>query len=384
MARSERHYPALDGLRGVAALMIVVYHFLTVAPIGGALHAYASRALGFTWAGVDLFFVLSGFLITGILADSRSRKHYFRNFYARRILRIFPLYYLVLVVVLVVLPGVGVPTEVPTSYRPFFWTYSTNFFFASFGWIEHRLTHLWSLAIEEQFYLVWPLVVFWASDLEKLRRGLPFAVLTLMALRVVLISNGVPLNTLYLLTVTHCDGLLAGAYLALALKSSKPIPQAVRKPSWFLVLGLCIVSVAFSNSFRWNSVGTAPPAWRLLQATFTYTSLAVLFMMVVYRSISEEGSRLRRFFSNAVLRWFGKYSYALYVLHVPVAVWLLESHGQSLTRAIGRPWLADVVLFTLFAGSSTLLAYLSWHLFEKHFLKLKRYFSSSFVPAVEP
>src|ERR1700722_14566643 len=123
---SEHHYPALDGLRGIAALIIVWYHFLVFTPMHGAMLSILSQMFGFGWVGVDLFFVLSGFLITGILADSKSKSHYFRTFYGRRVLRIFPLYYGTLAVVFFILPLVGAEPRVPSSSKIFFWTYTSN------------------------------------------------------------------------------------------------------------------------------------------------------------------------------------------------------------------------------------------------------------------
>src|ERR1700722_18089603 len=130
---SEHHYPALDGLRGIAALIIVWYHFLVFTPMHGAMLSILSQMFGFGWVGVDLFFVLSGFLITGILADSKSKSHYFRTFYARRILRIFPLYYTFLAVIFFILPHFTAAANVPRSSRIYFWTYTSNLYFVLNG-----------------------------------------------------------------------------------------------------------------------------------------------------------------------------------------------------------------------------------------------------------
>ncbi len=369
-----RHYPALDGLRGMAALMIVWHHFLQLTPVHEVWLSHIARVLGFAWVGVDLFFVLSGFLITGILADSKYGKQYFRTFYGRRILRIFPLYYAILIVVLLVLPAAGVPTGVSPLAHIFFWTYTSNFYFASHGWYANYLAHLWTLAIEEQFYLVWPLVIFFATSLERLRVGLLWTFLSVTLLRCILYFSGVGFTTLYLSTETHCDALILGGYLALSVRSLTPgALKGLRPNKWvatsFLLLALIVL----------NEDGLFP-VWdnlRLVSFTrnmITLPLLAILFVWLIHAVTNRTSGRIARVFSHPVLRWFGKYSYALYVLHVPIAYWILRSDVPFLSSI---EILAEVELFLLYFGACTLAAFLSWHLYEKHFLKLKRYFANA-------
>src|SRR5690242_3161095 len=139
-------------------------HFLGDATPRSALQRLLVKASSYGVLGVDLFFVLSGFLITGLLLDAKGKPHYFRNFYARRTVRIFPLYYLVLFLLLVVLPAViAVPPALAHARREqaWLWTYTSNFYIASkASWALGYVSHFWSLAIEEHFYLLWPLVVF--------------------------------------------------------------------------------------------------------------------------------------------------------------------------------------------------------------------------------
>jgi len=160
--------PALDGLRGIAIILVMLHHFTYYRPTSGIDEQIVS-VLIFFWTGVDLFFVLSGFLITGILLDTRGNERYFTSFYARRILRIFPLYYLILFLALVVLPkfpavhtvliGQDASVDLPPQWP--YWLYLTNFSIADRGWVHGWVDVAWSLAIEEQFYLIWPLVVWW-------------------------------------------------------------------------------------------------------------------------------------------------------------------------------------------------------------------------------
>src|SRR6186997_1549382 len=159
--------PALDGLRGIAIVLVMLHHFTYLRPTSG-IDALIGNVLFFGWTGVDLFFVLSGFLITGILLDTRNSRRYFTTFYARRTLRIFPLYYLILFIALVVLPkfpavdrvliGQDELIDLPPQWP--YWLYLTNFSIADRGWVHGWVDVGWSLAIEEQFYLVWPLVIW--------------------------------------------------------------------------------------------------------------------------------------------------------------------------------------------------------------------------------
>src|SRR6478735_7238859 len=191
-ATVDKHVPALDGLRGVAILVVMLFHMAMVPPIGRVASVWAS-VTHFGGLGVDIFFVLSGFLITGILLNAREQPHYFRNFYARRALRIFPLYYAVVFLSLVVLPR-AMPWTVAkfgTVNREavWYWFHLSNFAIARRGAFVHGVLDVsWSLAIEEQFYLIWPAIVLFAS-----RTGLRLLCLSLIVgscmARAILISR---------------------------------------------------------------------------------------------------------------------------------------------------------------------------------------------------
>ena len=175
MSISNPHIPALDGIRGLAILLVLLCHF----PLYGDMQPtifidklfYAMTRAG--WCGVDLFFVLSGFLITGILYDAKGSRFFFRNFYMRRCLRIFPLYYGVLAVFFVIVPFVlplGRNYELFLKDQAWYWSYLTNIKIAIEGWPKfYALAHFWSLAVEEQFYFVWPFVVFLWDEERSLK-----------------------------------------------------------------------------------------------------------------------------------------------------------------------------------------------------------------------
>jgi peptidoglycan/LPS O-acetylase OafA/YrhL len=222
----RRHIPALDGVRGVAVLLVISNHLgsALIPPYANLIDYGAGKLVGYTWVGVDLFFVLSGYLITGILSDTRHSEHYFRNFYARRALRIFPLYYAFLLAIFVLLPRVGLVLPEPDvmHHQAWFWTYVSNFYFARLGWLPMSTGHLWSLSIEEQFYLLWPLVVLLIPR-QTLARTCATLIGVIVVGRAVLIHLGLSVLQVYLLTPTHLDPLLAGAFVALVARSPRGI-----------------------------------------------------------------------------------------------------------------------------------------------------------------
>lgn len=359
---AEERVEALDGVRGIAIVAVVLMHgaiFGMVRP--DIARHFVTRTLQLGWAGVDLFFVLSGFLITGILLRSKERPHYFRNFYARRALRIFPLYYAFLVVVLFVLPRASSATA--AEKVPYF-LYLQNFAWLWPGEAHHDIVRstTWSLAVEEQFYLVWPAAVLLTS-----RRTL-VAVCSVMlvgaiALRLLLLGAEVPF--VYFLTPCRCDGLAAGALLALL-----PAP-----PAWCgrLLLaagaaGLGLTAWATGSSLPIDNPGMQ--RWGILAAL-----PAAVGTMVLARGDGWVAAICR----NGLLRSFGKYSYCIYLVHVlaieqVIELWIAfaRSHPGALDPV---PGLVILVLFLAMCVPCVWFAgFASWHLFEKHFLGWKRFF----------
>lgn len=203
------YHKNLDGVRAIAALMVMVFHLSAVVPdttpLAGVLKLSVSAHMG-----VTLFFVLSGFLITRILISTRDDTHFFKNFYLRRSLRIFPLYYLFLLIFYFAIPVVTDSPFTPVKEQLIFYTYFQDFAM-TFDWKANGPGHYWSLAVEEHFYLFWPLIVYYCNN-KSLYKVIAGIVAVAFALRIVLIMGGYPV---YYFTFTRFDSLAMGALLAL-------------------------------------------------------------------------------------------------------------------------------------------------------------------------
>jgi peptidoglycan/LPS O-acetylase OafA/YrhL len=363
------HVPALDGIRGLAVLLIMAQHLLqSNGATGNRILDVISAVRATTWVGVDLFFVLSGFLITGILFDSLYSDGYFKNFYLRRILRIFPLYYGFLLLLICLTYPLHLEWH-GTQY--ILLTYTQNLGIFTKDWTGFRpasfvnLNHFWSLAVEEQFYFVWPLIVFFVRDVRKLI----FTALTLsvaaLILRIVLVSNGADSMLIYVSTGCRADSLMIGGGLALLLRTkSRPV---LLRYSAFMFSALLLVLL---------SAGLRPGGLDIhnrFVKTFGYSIVAVIFASLIGATIAR-AAWTRVAFENSFMRFFGKYSYGIYVFHysldaaltVPLRRWLLPVvHSKTLSVLLSGFIVALLCVAT---------AVISYQVYEKRFLKLKRYF----------
>ncbi len=231
------HVPALDGVRGLAILMVLVLHFVgNMIPTNRIEHVIVG-VTNYGSYGVDLFFILSGFLITGILFDARNEPNYFRNFYMRRILRIFPLFYGVLVLVFIVAPLIPIFQGKSLDYlldrQAWAWLYGVNIYIAIQGdWSFSYLEHLWSLCVEEHFYFVWPLVVLLLARWPRTLIAVSLAIaLGAMLARVTGSLMGLSWWTTYVLTPFRLDGLALGAFLAVMMRQSGGPEAAGARPA---------------------------------------------------------------------------------------------------------------------------------------------------------
>ena len=372
--RGDRpHLPALDGLRGCAILLVLLYHFSgelhhPVTLAAGAIH----KVLSIGWIGVDLFFVLSGFLITGILLGSRGAPNYFRAFYMRRVLRILPLYYGYLAAVFLLPRLLGSPTWItPARDQAWYWLHLQNLHPTSSA-IFPFLGDLWSLAIEEQFYIVWPLLVLLVEG-KTLRRVIVAALLGAISFRVVGALTLESVQPLYFWTPGRVDGLLLGAFVASIALDREWMTRASRWAGPAAAIAAAYLAGCMVRA-RWLDPGD------LAIVIVGYSALALLFTAVLVRVLTRPS--VARWFTPAWLRFFGQYSYGLYVLHRP-CIELLRLAGftaDGIARGVGFEVAGMLLYMSALMLVSIVAALLSWRLLEQPFLDLKRFFVPSRAP----
>ncbi len=347
-----------------------------------AIDRITLRITGVGWSGVDLFFVLSGFLITGILYDSRTKAgRYLRTFYARRALRIFPIYYGLLIVLMllfpVMAPSARQSVDALVDNRFWYYTYAVNMraLFDQPFTLDFSITgHLWSLAVEEQFYLIWPAVVLVAG-----RRGLMRACLVAMIaaplLRVVLDASGHSSVQPRALMPARLDTLAVGAAVALVVRDPGGLARLARfvRPVAAVTGAILVALYVVRDGLRQEDVWVETLGLSAL--AFFWGSLLVGVLLAV------PNSKLATTFRNPVLRWFGRYSYALYLVHLPVAalVYLRFDIPAAVVTVSGSQLPGTIVFWVVAGGISAVVSVLSWHLIEKQFLSLKSAFPYSTV-----
>lgn len=378
---SESHVAALDGVRGLAILLVLFFHTTVLAsPIlgSGPLDRGIWQAATAGWAGVDLFFVLSGYLITGILLDTRGRRGYFKSFYARRVLRIFPLYYAFLVVVLLLLPRLA-PSAVHSIARlqgrqVWFWTYLTNIGMALHPGFT-TLGHLWSLAVEEQFYLLWPTMVLLATPKTLLRLTVGM-LLAAPVIRVGLLDLGFRPEVAFLLTPARMDSLAAGALVAILQRDTTRWAGLERHARSLLVwAGLALAAIIAVQ-------GTLEEFDPIVQ-TAGFSLLAIWFgALVVVVLRAQPTTWFRKVLSWSPLRYIGLRSYGLYVIH-PIMLVAVTRSGliRRLPALAGSGLLPQMGYWALCLGASVVAAEVSWRVLEQPCLSLKRYFPYPKGPA---
>jgi len=364
--------PALDGLRGLAVVLVLACHagLLRFDP----LHPEAARPIAAVmsggWIGVDLFFVLSGFLITGILLATRYSAAYYKSFFARRFLRIFPLYYVV------------VALTVIKNHSRFnrFDVASLVFFFYNWRavYLGHHLFNveiLWSLAVEEQFYILWPTVVLFCSNKTLIRisvAGIFFA----LVLRLIIIPGSTTFPSAYYLTPCRMDALLVGALLAIWRtdpEAWKRVRQFATATAFVSMAVLAIIAMRTGHFYSFVTNGNANGLRHTSDMALGLgcSMLAILFGAMVVRCTGQ--GNLFHVFNWWPLRRIGKYSYGIYMLHWWIVLLLRKLIGK-IGGHLPSNGLVEIVCFILLLGASFGMAFVSFHLFEKHFLKLKRLF----------
>lgn len=354
---------ALDGLRGLAVLMVFADHY-------GNLDAYSHSALVMFadhikmtgWMGVDLFFALSGFLITNILWRTRQQKHRTRNFYMRRVLRLFPVDYGVWAFLLLY-SGITSAGWDPRVFLEYLF-YAGNYAAPTYLKVgPFMVDHFWSLAVEEQFYLIWPLILWNIKRLDTALRLLAALFCLSFLIKLVCLFVDPKIHAYYYLP-THMEPLVAGAFAALAyLKWPEVCQRAARIGLAISLSGLVIAFVVFDGLANTS----------LLVMTITFPLVAVAATSLVLRSL-DSGSWLSRVMNLRVLRFYGKISYGLYIYHYLLRIPLKQVLYVPIHKELRSHLLAGAIYLPLALMVCTLIAFISFRFYEKPFLKRKRRF----------
>jgi len=353
-ALSAHKMPQLDALRAFAAFSVLFGHFVWPPPRWLAIVPWA-------WCGVQLFFVLSGFLITGILLDGRkqveagtSRFWMLRQFYIRRFLRIFPLYYAVVFA--------GHIAQLPGFTEEFGWNlaYLTNFYIVLKGAWVGVASHLWTLSVEEQFYLIWPWIVLFLPK----RRLLPtFVGVTIFAIVYRIVTTGS--FGLNLLPFASLDSFGMGALLAVAQRREKEGSARLRRTicAIGLWLGAPLLILGLALHFPPQSLPGK------LGVMMMNLALPLLFTPLISHAADGFTGVLGFFLTRRSILYIGRISYGIYIYHLPVG-WVFTVKGSRWLSWL--PWFIPHSVVLLVATIA--LAALSWHLFERPINQLKRLF----------
>lgn len=376
MAAEER-VNELDGMRGIATILVISYHIFKRGDYfttNAILHFATSLTL-YGWYALDTFFVLSGFLITGILLRTRDEKHYFKNFYVRRSLRVFPLYYFVLALILFLMPNLDPDyvAEIPKSL-PYYLFYQQNWFhfMTSVKGTEY-LSVTWSLAIEEQFYLLFPFLVFYTrkETLAKIAGAIIAVSILARILSVFLWTDVAQMTNFYFYnTFTRFEEISFGILIAIAFTYPewKAKLTKIAMPVFLITYPTLLIAEVITS----RNIGIPHPAYGNVPLTVIGYTLASVFAsaLIVVLTTHDKTAFIRRFFRNKILVFFGDHSYSIYLFHMPVGLTLLD----FMWRSGYRGWQFYFIYIGLTIGITILISTLTWNFLEKPMLNLKKYF----------
>ena len=393
-SRTTARIPEWDGIRGAAILLVVFYHYIygTVPENAGGIAGFIRAVFPLSWSGVDLFFVLSGFLIGGILMDQRESGNYFKTFYLRRVCRIVPLYFVWLILFLVLALAVSWRTssewlgtifnrEIPGFPRWGYFLFLQNLYIAKVGVFGSPwLAATWSLAVEEQFYLLLPLAI-WLIRPKKRFGAFVLLIALVPVLRTLffLFHSG---TFVYVLLPCRADALMLGVLCAYFVREPTWFARLERNRSWlhaiFVILLLGIVGltafvrgpeIKIFNSFE--------------MVTFGFTWIALFYACLLLMVATAKTGVLAGVFRSRLLRHFGLIAYGMFLMHMAVDC---VAHGLILGKSSELRNFSDVAVTGLAFGVTWLLAVLSWRFLEMPIIRWGhsfRYLSNKKTPLPE-
>ncbi len=346
------YYKNLDGVRGIAALMVMIHHFFQGITPSSFILSILKKISIFGQSGVTLFFVLSGFLITRILISTKKAPHFFKNFYIRRTLRIFPLYYFFLLLTYYIIPAFLNTQSPKFSQQVYYFTYLQNFA-QTFHWDAKGPEHFWSLAVEEHFYLFWPLIVFFFSN-KSLLKIIIGIVVGAMGLRIFMVNEG---YEVFYFTFTRFDSLAIGALLALIEQKNRFTDKRLK---YFFLLSL--LALGLPTIIMWGYFSGESNNY--IQV-FKYLLLSGICFAVIGWILSvNEYHLINKILKNKFFSYTGKISYGLYVYH-PLAYFLCKKYFNPENT---------ILYFVECVALTYIISAISFHFFESLFLKLKKYY----------
>lgn len=352
----HKYIPELDGIRGIAVASVVLFHcFPSTLTRGG-------------WMGVDLFFILSGFLITGILIDSKDHPHYYRNFIGRRVLRIFPLYYMALIIVLFLIPAIFASILPPhfnyyLKNQGWLWTYLQNWLYSKDGFPKnHLLIHFWSLGVEEQFYLIWPWVIRYIPRRHLIKISISLCIFGIIFRMLPTSWVHMEMTYRYMSTISRMDALLIGSIIAVLIRDNPRILEKITIPICALSILIFFVGLGIHRSINFLALPSV------------YTAIDLFLAGLMIFSLSSN-KWIKRIVKQPILIGLGKLSYGLYVYHYIIFVFLEFNLTPWLSQHIQSAMLRMLVLGLVAVSLSVGISILSYRYFEHYFLGLKRYFS---------
>ncbi len=350
--------------------MVVLHHTVYTAPRETFAQKLFLHVAGQGWAGVDLFFVLSGFLITGILIDARESLHALRNFYARRVLRIVPVYVAFLLFSLWMAPALQLLSASEAAQlhttQLWFWTYSVNLLIAFHSWsaASFPTVHLWSLAVEEQFYLLWPFAVLLMTP-RTLRRTAVGCIIGAEICRLLFIIGGAGGQVNYVMLPSRMDSLAAGAFLACCFRDPAGWARLLKARLWVVALSCLLLTGIIAHS---HTIDNQAP----LEQLIAFPALVALSSVVVASAVGGGAWLANRFF-----RFIGKISYGMYVWHVEVLRLVQQwipippaNHQEAI-------WTYYAAMIVGVLCCTIAVALFSWYIIEQPFLRLKRFVPST-------